>query len=173
LWFGAVRPAIRTAAAEAVTKQLPKALVPPTTVTVAPVVTGNSVPVTVAVQQQTAEGDLFSRLMEPKAAAGQPASVTLDVPPGKNFNLTDVAVQNPSHDLGVAVMSNGSSPLWTWSLDDITQGFSRQSLVSPIVVSGGTSLVFQVTCNGDGSQTGVCATSALVSGRMVDAVPAG
>ena len=172
LWYAAVKPAIRTAAAEAVTKQLPAAIVSPTTVAVAPIVTGDSVVPTLPVQQQpVAEGELFSKLMEPKAAAGQPASVTIDVPAGKNFNLTDVAVQNPNHDLGVAVMLNGTAPLWTWSLDDITQGFSRQSLVSPIVIEGGTPLVFQVTCNGDGSQTGVCAASALVSGRMVDAVP--
>jgi hypothetical protein len=174
LWYGMVKPAIRTAADEAVTKQLPAAIVSSTTLVVAPIVTGDSVAPTLPAQQpqSVAEGELFSKLMEPKAAAGQPASVTIDVPAGKNFNLTDVAVQNPNHDLGVAVMLNATAPLWTWSLDDITQGFSRQSLVSPIVIEGGTSLVFQVTCNGDGSQTGVCAASALVSGRLVDAVPA-
>jgi hypothetical protein len=130
----------------------------------------DSVPVTTAgpVVPPVEQGTLFSKLLAPAAPAGQPASVTVDVPPGTTFQLTDIALQNPDRDAGVAVLMNGSDVVYQFALADVL-GDKRVSWVSPIEVQGGTALVFQVTCSTTGSATGNCTTSMLVSGRMVPA----
>ena len=158
----------------AVAKQRPAAI-SSTSVTPVPVAPSNdSVPVsTVAVAPPAAvdQGTLFSKLLAPAAPAGQTASVTVDVPAGSTFQLTDFALQNPNKDAGVAVLMNGTIPIYTVALSDVL-GDKRVSWVSPPEVTGGSSLVFQVTCSGGGDLSGNCTTSMLVSGRMVVATPA-
>ena len=175
VWFGIVKPAVRTAADDAVTKQLPAAI-SSTSVVNAPVTPNpnDSVPVTTvaaAPQPVVEEGVLFSKLLAPAAPAGQTASLTVDVPVGSTFRLTDYALQNPDKDAGVAVLLNGTNEIYRVSLNDVV-GDKRVSWVSPIEVPGGTSLVFQVTCSGGGDLSGNCTTSMLISGRMVPATPA-
>jgi hypothetical protein len=177
VWFAIVKPAVRSAADDAVTKQLPAAI-SSTSVVSAPVVSNDSVPVTtVAPTPQVAAevGTLFSQLLAPAPPAGQTASVTVDVPAGSTFRLTDFALLNPDADQGLAVLMNGTTPIYPIPLNDFT-GDKRVSWVSPVEVVGGTSLVFQVRCDGAGGLTGSCTTSMLVSGRMVSATqppPAG
>lgn len=167
VWFGMIKPAIRTAADDAVAKQLPAAI-SSTTVVTASVTPSESVPVTTVVAAPTAvdQGALFSKLLAPAAPAGQTAAVTVDVPAGSTFQLTDFAVQNPDKDAGLAVVLNGTNEIYRLSLGDVI-GDKRVSLVSPIEVVGGTSLVFQVVCSGANDPSGNCTTSMLVSGRMV------
>jgi hypothetical protein len=173
VWYGIVKPSIRDAADDAVTEQLPAAI-SSTSVAITPVVPASpndSVPVSIVTPIAPPivdEGTLFSTLLAPPAPAGQTAALTVDVPPGTTFQLTDFAVQNPNKDAGVAVVMNGANPIYTISLADVL-GDKRIALVSPIEVVGGTALVFQVTCNGGGDLSGNCTTSMLVSGRMVPA----
>ncbi len=173
VWFGIVKPAVRDAADEAIADQLPAAISSTSVVTVNPVVSNDSVPVTTVVVAPPAnvdEGTLFSRMLAPAAPAGQTAAVTVEVPAGSTFQLTDFALQNPDKDAGVAVLMNGSTPIYTLALSDVI-GDKRVSLVSPIEVLGGTSLVFQIACSGGGDLSGNCTTSMLVSGRMVATAP--
>jgi hypothetical protein len=173
VWFGMIKPSIRTAADDAVAKQLPAAISNTTVVSVPVVASNDSVPVTtVAVAPAAAanQGALFSKLLAPAVPAGQTASVTVDVPAGSNLQITDFAVQNPGQDAGTAVIMNGTNPIYTIPLADVLPD-KRVALVSPIEVPGGTSLVFQVTCSGGGDLSGNCTTSMLVSGRMVIAAP--
>ncbi len=178
VWAALVKPAIRSAADDAVAKQLPAAMSSTSVVvTVAPVVVSpnNSVPVTTVAAGPgpvVSEGTLYSKLLAPAAPAAQTKSVTVDVPAGSTFELTDFFVQNPDRDTGVARLLNGTNVIYTLSLADVL-GVQRQSLVSPIEVIGGTSLVFEVNCSGANDASGNCTTSMLVSGRMVPATPAG
>ena len=178
VWAALVKPAIRTAADDAVTKQLPAAMSSTSVaITVAPVVASpnDSVPVTTVATAPAPvvnQGKLFSKLLAPAAPAAQTKSITVDVPAGTTFELTDFFVQNPDRDTGVARLLNGSNVIYTLSLADVL-GVQRQSLVSPIEVLGGTSLVFEVNCSGANDASGNCTTSMLVSGRMVPATPAG
>ena len=174
VWFGIVKPAVRDAAHDAVAAQLPAAISSTTLVNATPsVVSNDSVPVSTIVTVAPPvvdQGTLFSQLLAPKAPAAQTAAVTVDVPAGQTFQLTDFALQNPDQDAGIAVLLNGTTPIYTISLADV-QGDKRVSWVSPPEVPGGTSLVFQVTCNGPGGvASGACTTSMFVSGRMVPAV---
>ncbi len=172
VWFGMVKPAIRDAADDAVAEQLPAAI-SSTSLVSTPVLPSESIPATTLVnspQIPVDEGTLYSKLLAPAAPAGQTAALTVDVPAGTTFQLTDFALQNPDKDAGVAVLMNGTAPIYTLALGDVV-GDKRVSLVSPIEVLGGTSLVFQVTCSGGGDLSGNCTTSMLVSGRMVPAVP--
>ncbi|MEO7370496.1 MAG: hypothetical protein ABIZ69_06530, partial [Ilumatobacteraceae bacterium] len=175
VWFGVVKPAIRDAAADAVTAQLPAAISSTSLVSVPVQPSNDSVPaptVVVAPQPAVDPGTLFSKMLAPLAPAAQTASQTLEVPAGSNFQLTDFSLQNPDQDAGIAVLMNGSTVIYTISLADV-QGDKRVSWVSPPEVLGGTSLVFQVTCNGPGGvASGNCTASMLVSGRMVPAAPA-
>jgi hypothetical protein len=171
-WVGLVKPAIRDAADTSVGKQLPLAMSSTSVVTAPPVVApGNSVPVNSVVAPPVAvdQGTLFSKLLVPAAPAGQPASATIDVPAGSTFQLTDLALQNPDKDSGVAVLMSGTTELYRWSLGDVNLGDKRASWVSPIEFPGGTALVFTVTCNAAGGTSGSCTTTMLVSGRMVPA----
>ena len=175
VWAGLVRPAIRHAADDAVAKQLPEAISSTSVAAVTPVVSpSDSVPVTttVAAAPVVNEGTLYSTLLAPKAPAGQTASVTVDVPAGSTFQLTDFALQNPDKDAGVAVLLNATNEIYRLSLGDVQLGVARQSWVSPIEVTGGTSLVFEVICSGANDPSGNCTTSMLVSGRMVPATAA-
>ncbi|MGZ4739843.1 MAG: COG1470 family protein [Ilumatobacteraceae bacterium] len=177
VWAALVKPAIRSAADDAVAKQLPAAMSSTSVVTVAPVVVApnNSVPVTTVADAQAPavnQGKLFSTMLAPAAPAAQTKSVTVDVPAGTTFELTDFFVQNPDRDTGVAKLLNGTNVIYRLSLSDVL-GVQRQSLVSPIEVLGGTSLVFEVDCSGANDASGNCTTSMLVSGRMVPATPAG
>ena len=172
VWFGMVKPAIHSAADDAVAEQLPAAI-SSTSVVSLPLAPNDSVPVTtVANSPQTPvdEGTLFSKLLAPAAPAGQTAAVTVDVPAGTTFQLTDFALQNPDKDAGLAVLMNGTTEIYKLSLGDVI-GDKRVSWVSPIEVPGGTSLVFQVNCSGANDISGNCTTSMLVSGRMVPAAP--
>ena len=175
VWAGLVRPAIRNAADDAVAKQLPEAISSTSVAAVTPVVSPSDsvpVPTTVAAAPVVNEGTLYSALLAPKAPAGQTASVTVDVPAGSTFQLTDFALQNPDKDAGVAVLLNATNEIYRLSLGDVQLGVARQSWVSPIEVTGGTSLVFEVICNGANDPSGNCTTSMLVSGRMVPATAA-
>jgi hypothetical protein len=174
VWFGIVKPAVRDAADDAVTKQLPAAISSTTLVNAVPIVPTDSVPVSTVVTVAAPvvdQGTLYSKLLEPKAPAAQTTSVTVDVPAGQTFQLTDIALQNPDQDAGTAILMNGASPIYSFVLADV-QGDKRASWVSPIEVVGGTSLVFQVTCVGPGGvASGACTAAMLVSGRMVPAAP--
>jgi hypothetical protein len=171
VWVGVIRPAIRRAADDAVTKHAPIVVTSTSVATAPPVASNDSVPVpTVVVAPATNEGTLFSTLLSPAAPAGQTLSVTVDVPAGSTFQLTDVALQNPDKDAGVAVLMNNTTPIYRFSLADVL-GDKRVSWVSPIEVAGGTSLVFQVSCSGANDVSGTCTSSMLVSGRMVPASP--
>jgi hypothetical protein len=178
VWGALVKPAIRTAADDAVSKQLPAAMSSTSVVTVAPVVvpnnSNNSVPVTTVAAPPVAavnQGTLFSRMLAPAAPAGQTTSVTVDVPAGSTFELTDFALQNPDRDAGLAVLMIGTTPIYRVSLTDVL-GDKRASFVSPIEVPGGSTLVFEVNCSGANDASGTCTTAMLVSGRMVPATSA-
>ncbi len=170
LWLGVVKPAIRDAADDAVAEQLPAAI-SSTSVVSTPVFSNDSVPATTLAPQAVDEGSLFSQLLAPAAPAGQTASVTVEVPAGSTFQLTDFALQNPDKDAGLAVLMNGPIEIYKLSLADVI-GDKRVSWVSPIEVPGGTALVFEVICSGANDVSGTCTTSMLVSGRMVTATPA-
>lgn len=173
VWVGLIKPAIRDAADDSVGKQLPLAMSSTTVVTVAPVILPNdSIPVSSVVAPPAAavdQGTLFSKLLAPAAPAGQPASATIDIPAGTTFQLTDVALLNPDKDRGIAVLMDGTTEVYRWSLEDVNLGDKARSWVSPIEFPGGTALVFEVVCNAAGGTTGSCTTTMLVSGRMVPA----
>lgn len=171
VWVGLVRPAIRDAADDAVAKQLPEAMSSTSVAAVTPVVSNDSVPVTTVAAPVVNEGTLYSKLLAPATPAGQTASVTVEVPADSTFQLTDFALQNPDKDAGVAVLLNSTNEVYRFSLGDVNLGDKRVSLVSPIEVTGGTSLVFEVICSGANDPSGNCTTTMLVSGRMVPTTP--
>ncbi|HEX2784239.1 MAG TPA: hypothetical protein VHN36_11675, partial [Ilumatobacteraceae bacterium] len=158
VWVGLVRPAIRDAADDAVAKQLPEAMSSTSVAAVTPVVSNDSVPVTTVAAPVVNEGTLYSKLLAPATPAGQTASVTVEVPAGSTFQLTDFALQNPDKDAGVAVLMNATNEIYRFSLGDVNLGDKRVSLVSPIEVTGGTSLVFEVICSGANDPSGNCTT---------------
>jgi hypothetical protein len=176
VWAGLIKPAIRDAAKDEVAKQVPE-VITSTSFPTLPTVSNNtadSLPATTIAPAVVDEGTLFSKLLAPAAPTGQTASVTIDVPPGTTFRLTDFSVQNPDNDAGLAVLMNGADEIYRFSLEQVgAQGDKRVSLVSPIEVQGGTALVFEVRCNLTADPSGTCTTTMLVSGRMVPATPAG
>ncbi|HEY7628511.1 MAG TPA: hypothetical protein VH761_15670 [Ilumatobacteraceae bacterium] len=176
VWAGLIKPAIRDAARDEVAKQAPEVATSTSLVTL-PTVSSrptDSLPATTVAPVVVDEGSLFSKLLAPAAPTGQTASVTIEVPPGTTFRLTDFSVQNPDNDAGLAVLMNGADEIYRFSLEQVgAQGDKRVSLVSPIEVQGGTALVFEVRCNLTADPSGMCTTTMLVSGRMVSAATSG
>lgn len=183
-WFAVLRPQIRRAADDAVTKRLPAAVEAPTT-SVDPsstsqpegpstTVTGPSgaPPTTVAAPTVTTvttanAGQALSKRLAVSVAPGQTDQATYDVPAGSVLRLTDVVLQNPNFDRGEATLARGEEVLLTWGIDNLPV-FVSTPLVTPIELQPGDRLVFTVSCTGvGGGSTGTCTPALLVSGRLI------
>ncbi len=180
-WFVVVKPAIDDAAADAVDERLassvPTTVVdPPATTTAAPTtafatVATTAAPTTVAATPPTTttvttSGALFSTLLQANVAPGQFGEAAYTVPDGTVLRITDVIVQNPNGDRGVASLSVGDDPKLSWTLEFVAPTLATP-LVSPIEAAGGTVVHFVVTCTSVGSTTattGTCRPAVLLSG---------
>jgi hypothetical protein len=173
-WFGLVKPAIRSAADDAVAKTTPVAT------TVAPGNTANSVPgnttppgnaptTTVAQGGPTVEGAIVNVPLPVSVKQGQTGANQYTVPAGKRLRITDLVIQNPQLDQGTLVVARGDSALFTYSLTNMFNDVDRP-LVTPIELAAGEQLVVTVSCVGVGDQTATtCAPKVLLSGRLVPA----
>jgi hypothetical protein len=152
VWFGLLRPVVRSAAKAAV-KDHPT----PVTAGQGPVAPANAT--------------LFStRLTAADAAGGGPASTSYTIPAGKTMRLTDLVLENPQGDSGVVSIVVGGRTLLAPALEN----FREQDFhwASAILVPEKQSITLTVTCRTPGTPPGVspapskCAAAALVSGTL-------
>jgi hypothetical protein len=164
-WWGAVLPAVRDAADDAVADRLPAVSTPTT------VAGGVEPPVSVVsttLPGPTAEGTPFTTRLVASVPPGQTDSWAYVVPAGQHLAITDLVLQNPNTDSGVASLLRGNELLFTWRLDNVLTDVP-QAFVTPIEVASGEQLVLQVACAGVGDPTvGACAPALQVLGRLVD-----
>lgn len=170
-WFGVVRPELRDAADRAVAERIDEI---DETDSVAPVTTIVNAPATTvadAVDGASDVGDpgvVDSHRIAVDVAIGQERSESVLVPPDSRFLLTDVVLQNPNNDLGLARLLQNEEVLYTWNLGEMTSANEFQPRVSALPFEPGDSIVFSVACAaaGDVAATG-CDVSVLLTGQLV------
>ncbi len=167
-WFGVVRPELRDAADRAVEDRIAEldSDAPTTSMVDAPATT-------VAQSVDDPAGDANPGVVDAHriavdVAIGQERSESVLVPPDSRFLLTDVVLQNPNNDLGVAQLLQNDEVLYTWNLGEMTSANEFQPRVSALPFEPGDNIVFSVLCEaaGDVAATG-CDVSVLLTGQIV------
>jgi hypothetical protein len=159
-WTGVIRPAIRSAADDAVGD-----LAIPVTTEAAAVDSGNGNP---GGTGQALAGDVLNLRLPVTPVVGETLAATYEVPAGRTLRVTDIVVQNPQLDQGLLAISRGDEVLLTYNLanvfTDITVPF-----VTPLSFEGGDVLTVSATCSGLGdASAATCTPAVLVSAVLTD-----
>jgi hypothetical protein len=168
-WFAVVEPAIEDAAADQVDSIVaeldtsspgdggPDTATPSTTPTEGDVT-------------QTAGTSTFIRLAV-DAPLTQTADQSTTLADGAVFDMTDIRVENPYNDRGVATLLVNSEPMFIWSLENIRGSFFEPR-ITPIRLNPGDNLTFSVRCDEIGDTSRSTCTNALnIVGVSVDDQP--
>ncbi len=168
-WFAVVKPTIEDAAADQVDSIVADLDSSgsgdggPNTTT--PSTTPNEGDVT-----QSAGTSTFIRL-EVDAPLTQTADQSTTLADGAVFDMTDVRVENPFNDRGVATLLVNSEPMFIWSLENIRGSFFEPR-ITPIRLAPGDNLTFSVRCDEIGDTSRSTCTNALnIVGVSVDDQP--
>ncbi len=161
-WFGLVRPTIEDTVADEVAEQTVSdeptngANVGPTT-TVAPADDGDDV--------VDATPAFFRLAVEP--ALTQTADQSTTMPTGEYFDMTDVRIENPFNDRGVATLLVNGEQLFIWSLENV-RGSVFEPSITPIRLLPGDIVAFSVKCDEIGNATrSTCTNAVNVGGATI------
>ncbi len=157
-WFAVVKPTIEDAAADQVDRRLDE---------LAPPESGGDGTQTPTVTAPAAENDTvedagtseFIRLAV-DAPLTQTADQSTTLPDGASFDVTDIRVENPYNDRGVATLLVNSEPLFIWSLENV-RGSVFEPRITPIRLQGGDNVSFSVRCDEIGDTSRSTCTNAL------------
>jgi hypothetical protein len=170
-WFGLIRPAIDDAARDAVDEQVGE-ITPQAPVDSSPDVG----PITTAPPVDPGDGSPDADLGEPFAVrlplnigVGLTGSASTAIPDDSQAELTDVVIQNPNGDVGVATLLRNSEVLYQWDLAAVPAN-EFQPRLTPLPLAPGDNLVFQARCDGAGLTTAAgCEIAVLLGGRQLPA----
>ena len=86
---------------------------------------------------------------------------------GGVFDLTDIRVENPYNDRGIATLLVNSEPLFIWSLENIRGSFFEPR-ITPIRLDPGDNVTFSVKCDeiGDTGRS-TCTNAVVIIGRTI------
>jgi hypothetical protein len=97
----------------------------------------------------------------------QTADQSSTIADGGVFDLTDLRVENPYNDRGIATLLVNSEPLFIWSLENIRGSFFEPR-ITPIRLDAGDNITFSVRCDEIGDTGRATCTNALVAiGRTI------
>jgi hypothetical protein len=168
-WFALVKPAIEDAAADQVDRVVED--LDQSTPGEGDVdgVTPTSVP-SEGDATQLAGTSTFIRLAV-DAPLTQTADQSTTLADGAVFDMTDIRVENPFNDRGVATLLVNSEPLFIWSLDNV-RGSVFEPRITPIRLDPGDNVTFSVRCDEIGDTTRTTCTNALnIVGVSIDEQP--
>ena len=158
-WFAVVKPTIEDAAADQVDRRVDE-LAP-----AAPAGGGTDVPTTSAPPTEGAGSpddgtSTFIRLAV-DAPLTQTADQSTTLADGAVFDMTDIRVENPYNDRGVATLLVNSEPLFIWSLENV-RGSVFEPRITPIRLDAGDNITFSVRCDEIGDTSRSTCTNALI-----------
>ncbi len=162
-WFWVVQPEIDDAAARHVDEKIAE-LVPP------PVEDGeNPAPVTtVSTDEPEPEAipdePTFVRLAV-APSLNQTADSAFTIPDGQLFDMTDVRIENPFNDSGVATLLVNGEPVFVWSLDNV-RGQLFEPRITQIRLQPGDNITFSARCDAIGNSTQATCTNAINIGGL-------
>jgi hypothetical protein len=83
------------------------------------------------------------------------------------FDLTDIRVENPYNDRGIATLLVNSEPLFIWSLENVRGSFFEPR-ITPIRLGPGDNVTFSVRCDeiGDPGRS-TCTNAIVMIGRTI------
>jgi len=170
-WFGAIKPAIDDAAADAVNdevagfQQALDELGADIDLATEAADDVEPEPVTLDTEAGT---PAFQRLSASPGLAGT-ASDTFSIGEGQQFDLTDVRIENNNDDSGRASLAINGDEIYVWSLDNI-RGSLFEPRITPLRLEAGDNITFTVRCDNVGSPAvGTCESAVNLSGRALDA----
>ena len=165
-WFAVVKPTIEDAAADRVDERFAELS------SVAPgddgTASASTVPAGDGGSAETAGTPTFARL-EVQAPLTQTADQSTTLPEGATFDLTDVRIENPYGDRGVATLLVNTVPILIWSLENV-RGSLFEPRITPIRLNGGDNVTFSVRCDeiGDTSRS-TCTNAVNLTGLSTSA----
>jgi hypothetical protein len=146
-WFAVVEPAIQDAADQAVDDRIAE---------VAPVddeTPSPTAPVTAAPTEQNPVPEVVAPEGEPtffRLSVDAPLTQTVDdtrtIPEGQLFDMTDVRIENPFNDGGVATLLVNGEAVFIWSLQNV-RGQYFEPRITQVRLQPGDNLTFAVRCD--------------------------
>ena len=165
-WFALVKPTIEDAVASEVATQTDGDAAAPTP--------DGSVGATTTLPGESADsGDspvegepsFFRLSVTPELTAVADSSQT--IADGQTFDLTDVRIENPFNDKGVATLLVNGEQLFIWSLENV-RGSVFEPRITPIRLQPGDIVAFSVKCDEIGDATRATCTNAVnVGGEAI------
>ena len=157
-WFAVVKPTIEDAAADQVDRRLDE-LTPSqptgggteTPTSTAPPTDGGPSP---------SEGTSTFIRLAVDAPLTQTADQSTTLADDAAFEMTDIRVENPYNDRGVATLLVNSEPLFIWSLENV-RGSIFEPRITPIRLDAGDNVTFSVRCDEIGDTSRSTCTNAL------------
>jgi hypothetical protein len=126
--------------------------------------TGSSLPSTAT--PITAAEPTFFRLPV-NAPLTQTADQSTTMAEGQVFDMTDVRIENPFNDRGVATLLVNGEPVFIWSLANVRGSYFEPRL-TPLRLAAGDNLTFSVRCDQIGDTSRATCTNAInVGGESV------
>jgi hypothetical protein len=167
-WFVVVEPAIDEAVADQVDSQLAEieAADPGTDAT-----NGGDVPTDTSAPSDDQTGESVGASTLIRLAVDAPLTQTADqsttLADGGVFDMTDIRVENPYNDRGIATLLVNSEPLFIWSLENIRGSFFEPR-ITPIRLDPGDNVTFSVKCDeiGDTGRS-TCTNAVVIVGRTI------
>jgi hypothetical protein len=97
----------------------------------------------------------------------QTADQSTTLAEGGVFDMTDIRVENPYNDRGIATLLVNSEPLFIWSLENIRGSFFEPR-ITPIRLDPGDNVTFSVKCDeiGDTGRS-TCTNAVVIVGRTI------
>jgi hypothetical protein len=156
-WFAVVKPTIEDAAADQVDRRIDELAPsePNGSETASPV---DSAPANEDAAQDAGTSQFIRLAVD--APLTQTADQSTTLPDGAVFDVTDIRVENPYNDRGVATLLVNSEPLFIWSLENI-RGSVFEPRITPIRLDGGDNITFSVRCDEIGDTSRSTCTNAL------------
>jgi hypothetical protein len=176
-WFAVIRPELRDAAERAVDDRIaeivtvPVATAPPDTAVTLPGTPTTTPPAQVAVAD--APRNYTDYRIAVDAGIGTERSESAQVPPDSEFQLTDIVIQNPHNDLGLARLLRNDQVLYEWDLGAMNSANEFQPRISALTFAPSDNIVFSVDCEASGRTDGTgCEVAILLTGVLVVEPPA-
>jgi hypothetical protein len=161
-WFGLVKPTIEDSARSEVDQRV--AELAPTVDPANPTPTTTDPAVVVDPGTDTGGEPTFFRLSVVPALT-ETADESASIPAGEQFDLTDLRIENPYNDGGVATLLINGEPAFVWSLQNI-RGQFFEPRITQIRLQPGDNLTFSVRCDVIGDPTKSTCTNAINVGGL-------
>ena len=161
-WFALAKPTIEDAASDQVDELLVELTAESETST-ADAATTTSVPISESGDADEGEPTFFRLAVAPPLT--QTADQSSTMPDGEVFDMTDVRIENPFNDKGVATLLLNGEQVFIWSLDNV-RGQLFEPRITPIRLQPGDNVTFSVRCDEIGDATRSTCTNAINIGGI-------